>query len=80
MQIRFGAAVAAAAFGVTLAAMPAQAQQSIKIGWAISKTGPYVGGATITLLNPYKLWVQGRERGRRHQSRRQEGADRGYRV
>jgi branched-chain amino acid transport system substrate-binding protein len=40
--------------------MPAQAQQpsSIKIGWAISKTGPYVGGATMTLLNPYKLWVR----------------------
>ena len=60
MHVGFGTAIAAAAIGIALAAMPAQAQQqptSIKIGWAISKTGPYVGGATMTLLNPYKLWV-----------------------
>jgi branched-chain amino acid transport system substrate-binding protein len=51
------AAALAVAVGLGLAAVPAQAQQSLKIGWAISKTGPYVGGATMTLLNPYKLWV-----------------------
>src|SRR5262249_41911092 len=51
---------AAAAFALAAAALPAQAQEptSIRIGWAISKTGPYVGGATITLLNAYKLWVK----------------------
>src|SRR5262245_62724347 len=51
---------AAAAFALAAAALPAQAQEptSIKVGWAISKTGPYVGGATITLLNAYKLWVK----------------------
>jgi branched-chain amino acid transport system substrate-binding protein len=36
----------------------ALAQDSIKIGWAISKTRLYVGGATITLLNAYKLRVK----------------------
>lgn len=48
------------AAGFMLSASLAQAQEptSIKIGWAISKTGPYVGGATITLLNAYKLWVK----------------------
>ena len=57
MQTKFVTAVAAAAIGLALA-VPAQAQESIKIGWAISKTGPYVGGAAMTLLNPYKLWVK----------------------
>src|SRR5262245_2496214 len=54
------AAAAVGAIGLAIAAIPSGAQQpsSIKIGWAISKTGPYVGGATITLLNPYKLWVK----------------------
>ena len=50
----------AAVAGCAMSAGLAQAQQptSIKVGWAISKTGPYVGGATITLLNAYKLWVK----------------------
>src|SRR5262245_44649483 len=55
------AAAIAGAAGLALAAITVQAQQqptAIKIGWAISKTGPYVGGATMTLLNPYKLWVR----------------------
>ena len=59
MARTFTGAALAATLG--LAMLPAQAQQmptSIKIGWAISKTGPYVGGATMTLLNPYKLWVK----------------------
>src|SRR4051812_10251726 len=57
----FAPAVLASAFAAAvLAATPSQAQEptSIKIGWAISKSGPYVGGATITLLNAYKLWVK----------------------
>ncbi len=60
MQTRGSAWMAAAlagAIGLGLSAGAVEAQQSIKIGWAISKTGPYVGGATMTLLNPYKLWV-----------------------
>jgi branched-chain amino acid transport system substrate-binding protein len=51
------AAALAGAIGLGLSAGAVEAQQSLKIGWAISKTGPYVGGATMTLLNPYKLWV-----------------------
>src|ERR1700745_1234958 len=59
--IRSRRAVLAGAFSAAAWARgPVQAQEptSIKIGWAISKTGPYVGGATITLLNAYKLWVK----------------------
>jgi branched-chain amino acid transport system substrate-binding protein len=64
MNCKFGrrltAGVLAAAVGWAISAGTAQSQQptSIKVGWAISKTGPYVGGATITLLNAYKLWVK----------------------
>jgi branched-chain amino acid transport system substrate-binding protein len=54
------AAVLAGAAGLWLASVPAAAQQptSIKVGYAISKTGPYTAGANITLLQPYKLWVK----------------------
>jgi len=49
----------AATVGCLLAGpVGAQEPTSIKIGWAISKTGPYVAGASITLLNAYKLWVK----------------------
>jgi branched-chain amino acid transport system substrate-binding protein len=44
--------------GMLVGKAHSQQPTSIKIGWAISKTGPYVGGATITLLNAYKLWVK----------------------
>src|SRR5262245_28572860 len=57
---RWAAGVLAAAVGWALSVGTAASQEptSIKVGWAISKTGPYVGGATITLLNAYKLWVK----------------------
>jgi len=57
---RLTAGVLAAAVGWAVSLGTAQSQEptSIKVGWAISKTGPYVGGATITLLNAYKLWVK----------------------
>lgn len=35
----------------------AQAPESIRIGYAISKTGPNVGGAAVTTLPNYQLWV-----------------------
>ncbi len=48
------AAVSAAfAFGA-----PAQAQDTIKIGWAISKTGPFAAGAAVTTLPNYQVWVK----------------------
>ena len=36
----------------------ADAQDKIRIGYAISKTGPYAGGASITTLPNYQLWVK----------------------
>jgi branched-chain amino acid transport system substrate-binding protein len=43
----FAAAAATAAFALCA---PAQAQDTIKIGWAISKTGPFAAGAAVTSL------------------------------
>jgi branched-chain amino acid transport system substrate-binding protein len=50
----------AAVAGCALSAGLAHAQQptSIKVGWAISKTGPYSAGANITLLGAYKVWIK----------------------
>ena len=49
----------AAAVGLAAAsAAVAQQPTSIRIGWAISKTGPNVGGASITTLPAYQLWVK----------------------
>ena len=39
-------------------ASTAEAQEKIRIGYAISKTGPYAGGAGITTLPNYELWVK----------------------
>jgi branched-chain amino acid transport system substrate-binding protein len=36
----------------------AQTPTSIRIGWSISKTGPYAGGATVTTLPNYQVWVK----------------------
>ncbi|MSP76380.1 MAG: twin-arginine translocation pathway signal protein [Rhodospirillaceae bacterium] len=41
-----------------LATAPAMAQDKIKIGYAISKTGPNAGGATITQIPNYEMWVK----------------------
>lgn len=43
--------------GVGVAAVTAQDRTSIKIGYAISKTGANAGGAGITTLPNYQLWV-----------------------
>ena len=51
-----------AALALALAADGAAAQdagaKSIKIGYAISKTGPNAGGANITQIPNYQLWVK----------------------
>jgi len=52
-----GALVVAAAM-LLVAGAPAQAQDSIKIGWAISKTGPFAAGAGVTTLPNYQVWVK----------------------
>jgi branched-chain amino acid transport system substrate-binding protein len=47
------AAVTAALFGPS-----AQAQDTIRIGWSISKTGPFAAGASVTTLPNYQVWVK----------------------
>jgi len=37
---------------------PAQAQSSVKIGYAVSRTGPNAGGAAVTTIPNYELWVK----------------------
>lgn len=49
-----GALTLAAAAGMSTA----QAQDTIKIGWAISKTGPFGAGAAVTTLPNYQVWVK----------------------
>ncbi|WP_441230358.1 amino acid ABC transporter substrate-binding protein [Tardiphaga sp. 215_C5_N2_1] len=36
----------------------AEAQTSVKIGYAISRTGPAAGGAAVTTIPNYELWVK----------------------
>jgi branched-chain amino acid transport system substrate-binding protein len=46
--------------GLAIAALStaAQAQDTLKIGWAISKTGPFAAGAAVTTLPNYQVWVK----------------------
>jgi branched-chain amino acid transport system substrate-binding protein len=56
MRMALGAlAVSAVAM---LAVAPASAQDKVKIGYAISKTGPNAGGASITQIPNYEMWVK----------------------
>ena len=57
MRTKFHAALAAAAVTAALV-LPAQAQDKLRIGYSISKTGPYAGGASITTLGAYNTWVK----------------------
>lgn len=50
-----GGIAAAAAFGVS--STRAQSRP-VKIGYSISKTGPYAGGAGVTTLPSYQLWAK----------------------
>jgi len=61
MRTKFRNALIAAAGAATLVAASAamaQAPTSIRIGWAISKTGPFAAGASITTLPAYQVWVK----------------------
>src|SRR5215831_11022918 len=49
--------VVAVALAIIGAGRPATAQDSIRIGYAISKTGPNVFGAYTLILPNYQLWV-----------------------
>jgi branched-chain amino acid transport system substrate-binding protein len=52
--------LAAAAAALALAGQfdLAEAQDKLRIGYAISKTGPFAGGAGVTTLPNYQLWVK----------------------
>jgi len=52
------ASVVALVLALGTLATAADAQDKIRIGYAISKTGPYAGGASITTLPNYQLWVK----------------------
>src|SRR5512139_693371 len=59
MSGKFRGIFIATAVGLAAAsAAVAQQPTSVRIGWAISKTGPNVGGASITTLPAYQLWVK----------------------
>ena len=51
-------AIMSAAACAALFASSAQAQDTIRIGWAISKTGPFAPGAAVTTLPNYQVWVK----------------------
>jgi branched-chain amino acid transport system substrate-binding protein len=55
LGLRLLAATAAAGLAF---ALPASAQDKVKIGYAISKTGPNAGGASITQIPNYEMWVK----------------------
>ena len=50
--------LSAAVFASAMLATGAVAQDTIKIGWAISKTGPFGPGAAVTTLPNYQVWVK----------------------
>jgi hypothetical protein len=55
--LRIITGLTAIAAALSTFASAADAQDKIRIGYAISKTGPYAGGAGITTLPNYELWV-----------------------
>jgi branched-chain amino acid transport system substrate-binding protein len=56
--MNFTKSLSVAALASVLLASTALAQDTIKIGWAISKTGPFGPGAAITTLPNYQVWVK----------------------
>lgn len=51
------AVAAAAALALAAPAVQAADAPPIRIGYAVSKTGPYAGGATVTTVPNYELWA-----------------------
>jgi len=57
---RLSLAVLAGTAALALAALPGTAAdypEKVKIGYAVSKTGPNAGGAAMTTIPNYKLWL-----------------------
>jgi branched-chain amino acid transport system substrate-binding protein len=46
------------ALALTMGSAVAQTTDKIRIGYAISKSGPFAGGASVTTLPNYQLWVK----------------------
>lgn len=57
-MMRFTRRALAGMAATALVVAPAAAQDKVKIGYAISKTGPNAGGATITQIPNYEMWVK----------------------
>lgn len=57
MTIRLASTIAVAAVAAVSFAAVAGAQDTVKIGYAISLSGPNSAGAGITTLPNYKLWI-----------------------
>ena len=53
-RLAFATAIAVGTAGSALAADP---PKSVRIGYAISLSGPMAQGAAITTLSGYKLWI-----------------------
>jgi branched-chain amino acid transport system substrate-binding protein len=60
--MRFNRFILAAGLAFAGLCTAAQAQETkqdtLKIGWAISKTGPFAAGAAVTTLPNYQVWVK----------------------
>jgi branched-chain amino acid transport system substrate-binding protein len=56
--MRILAALSTIALCAGVVAAGAQERTSIRIGYPISKTGPYVSGASTITLSSYRLWVK----------------------
>ena len=52
------AAVAALVAACAPMAMAQEAPKSVRIGWAIAKTGPNAGGTSVTVTPNYQMWVK----------------------
>ena len=57
-KIEWAAIGAMALAAAVMSGVSAQAQDTLKIGWAISKTGPFAAGAAVTTLPNYQVWVK----------------------
>ena len=55
---RLAAGLLAIAGAAVFDGTAAQAQTSVKIGYAISRTGPNAGGAAVTTIPNYEMWVK----------------------
>jgi branched-chain amino acid transport system substrate-binding protein len=56
MMHRLLSTIVAGAVAALIAAAPAHAQDKVKIGYAVSLSGPNAAGAAITTVPNYKLW------------------------